>query len=337
MRINLLMRFKGIFIRLFACVVLTVAPLHAAQAESFFQKLFGWGSASAEKPAPPSAKPVPSLKSFSRTSPAGSGAAQYSNPDEEQVVLDDPNGSYRTLCVRTCDGFYFPISSRVASNRFSRDARRCESQCGSDAKLFYMPRSSDDVKNMTDLSGSVYGRMPTAFAYRKSLINGCTCKPMPWSIAETARHNHYALIDKLNKSQERNAEIARTMAAAVPGSEDAPSSATVATKLAEAIGPVQAAATPEVPDQTMLMAFNDVKTRTDNPADDTGDAAAAFSGHLLPAAMQDTTVADPPVTSETRRQKRPRRPAAARLEKSASWFPAQAKYSWPGDAPARRK
>ncbi len=338
MRSHLLMRFKSISIQLFACVALAAMPAGAAEAQSFFQKFFGWGAESNEKPAPPASKPVPSLGSFSRSSPAGSGAAQGYAADEEQDVLDDPNGAYRTLCVRTCDGYYFPISSRVSSNKFSRDARRCETQCGSDAKLFYMPRQSDGVNDMTDLSGRVYGRLPTAFSYRKSLINGCTCKPMPWSAAETARHNRYALLDKLDKAQEHNAETARAMAAAAPASDDTPSSATVAAKLAETIVPAQQpAAAPEAPEETLLMAFNDVKPDPASTAVENVGAVAALPDHLMPIEMQKPVAAEPVGASEITRPKRPRRSAVARLEKSALWFSAPAKYSWPGDAPVRRR
>ena len=39
------------------------------------------------------------------------------------------SGSYTTVCVRMCDGYYFPISHRVPRNRFYRDADVCRSRC----------------------------------------------------------------------------------------------------------------------------------------------------------------------------------------------------------------
>jgi hypothetical protein len=34
-----------------------------------------------------------------------------------------PSGTFRTVCVRTCDGFYFPVSYSTAQNRFTDDQR----------------------------------------------------------------------------------------------------------------------------------------------------------------------------------------------------------------------
>ncbi len=159
-----------------------------AHAQSFFQKLFGSDPAPAQRLGPP-----PSLRSFGRTSPYGFGYAfaPYFWTPSPQVS----STSYRTLCVRLCDGFYFPISSATTRGRFYRDAKVCQESCGSEARLFYLPRGSDDVEHMTDLSGRAYGRLPQAFLYRKELVAGCACKPEPWSEAELARHETYAMIE----------------------------------------------------------------------------------------------------------------------------------------------
>ena len=322
--------------------------MHAAHAESFFQKLFGWGSGSSAKiQAQAPSRPVPSLGSFSRS--GGPGISRYhpaSNEDDDSGYDDgDANGAYRTLCVRTCDGYYFPIKSRVSSHHFSRDARQCQAMCGSEAKLFYLPKGSDDVKNMTDISGRIYGQLPTAFAYRRSLVNGCSCKPMPWSSAEAARHDHYALVESLNKAQARNAELARAEAAAKADAElliimaeaaakqAAVAEAASALKLAAAVRPTQTRS------QLLTVALpwpviaNRVATMPD-----------VFSGHLLPASMQEA-VAEDPVIMTSSIAKRPRKLASARstryasakVTQSASWFTSKSKYSWPGDAPARQR
>jgi hypothetical protein len=46
---------------------------------------------------------------------------------------------------------------------------------------------------MTDLSGSSYGRLEAAFEYRRTSDSSCSCRPLPWSVAEQARHADYAL------------------------------------------------------------------------------------------------------------------------------------------------
>ena len=37
-----------------------------------------------------------------------------------------PSGTYRTVCVRTCDGYYFPISYSTVPSRFADDQRACQ-------------------------------------------------------------------------------------------------------------------------------------------------------------------------------------------------------------------
>ena len=48
-----------------------------------------------------------------------------------------PFATYRTLCVRLCDGYYFPVSFSTLPNHFQRDADQCQSQCAAPAELYY--------------------------------------------------------------------------------------------------------------------------------------------------------------------------------------------------------
>lgn len=88
-------------------------------------------------------------------------------------------GNYRTMCVRTCDGFYFPISSRASSSHFSRDARACQLMCpGTQTELYYHSITGQDSEDMVSAqTRQPYTAMPRAFAYRteKPNSNGCSC------------------------------------------------------------------------------------------------------------------------------------------------------------------
>ena len=48
---------------------------------------------------------------------------------------------------------------------------------------------------MVDLAGRKYKDLPHAFGYRKALVQGCACKPVPWSYEEAARHRQYEVAD----------------------------------------------------------------------------------------------------------------------------------------------
>ena len=53
---------------------------------------------------------------------------------------------YRTMCVRLCDGYYFPVSAATTKGRFQRDEQTCRSQCQAPTKLYYYPVNSDPSK-----------------------------------------------------------------------------------------------------------------------------------------------------------------------------------------------
>jgi hypothetical protein len=90
----------------------------------------------------------------------------------------DPSGTYRTMCVRTCDGYYFPISFATSPANFGRDAQTCQAQCpGTRVELYYhIP--DQESEEMVSLAGVPYKELPTAFLYRKAnapRLPGCTC------------------------------------------------------------------------------------------------------------------------------------------------------------------
>jgi hypothetical protein len=97
-------------------------------------------------------------------------------------------GRYRTLCVRTCDGYYWPVSFATTRGGFARDARQCESSCSAPAQLFVHRNPGADVEHMVDLQGRPYSSMENAFRYREEYVENCRCKPEPWS--EAAREEY---------------------------------------------------------------------------------------------------------------------------------------------------
>lgn len=108
-------------------------------------------------------------------------------------------GGFRTMCVRTCDGFYFPISFSATPDRFARDEATCQSSCGSEARLFVYRNPGQDPEQMVDLRGQPYVRLKTAFLYRTSYNESCKCRPQPWEQASLDRHKMYALEARAKK------------------------------------------------------------------------------------------------------------------------------------------
>src|SRR6476646_5344231 len=123
---------------------------------------------------------------------------------------DRPRDTYRTVCVRTCDGYYFPISFSVTSDRFERDRQTCENSCGAQGRLFVYRNPGGDVEDMQDLQGKPYRQLRTAFLYRTEYVADCKCKAHPWEQQARDQHRLYALTAAKRKGDKTAAaELAR--------------------------------------------------------------------------------------------------------------------------------
>jgi hypothetical protein len=87
------------------------------------------------------------------------------------------SGTFETVCVRTCDGFYFPISYSTSPNRFAEDAQACQRLCPASEAVLYSHRTTgEDINQAVSANGRLYTELPNAFAYRKQFNPSCSCK-----------------------------------------------------------------------------------------------------------------------------------------------------------------
>jgi Protein of unknown function (DUF2865) len=99
-----------------------------------------------------------------------------------------PTGTYRTVCVRTCDGYYFPISYSTVPARFGADALACQRQCpNAQVELFSYRNPGEAIEQAVSTNGAPYTALPNAFRYRKDLVAGCSCRKPDQSWAEALR------------------------------------------------------------------------------------------------------------------------------------------------------
>ncbi|MEO1695441.1 MAG: DUF2865 domain-containing protein [Pseudomonadota bacterium] len=134
---------------------------------------------------------------------SGSGRGLQASPRRYSTT-------FRTVCVRLCDGYYFPISTSTTRGRFRRDARKCESSCAAPTRLYYQP-AAGDASEMVDLKGRKYTKLKTAFLYRTKYQSNCQCRAQPWEQQAKDRHKIYALRaerKKRWKDRKRRREIA---------------------------------------------------------------------------------------------------------------------------------
>jgi len=111
------------------------------------------------------------------------------------------SGTFRTVCVRLCDGFYWPVSHSTTRDRFGRDARQCEQACPNRSRLFVHPASDSEPAAIKDLEGRPYDKLENAFRHQREYVADCTCRGNPWDEAALARHRAYAEAGQTEKEK----------------------------------------------------------------------------------------------------------------------------------------
>src|SRR5262245_4699122 len=101
-------------------------------------------------------------------------------------------GTYRTVCVRLCDGYFWPVSFAAARTSLGQDRRKCEQSCESPARLYVSKDTEAPLEDMRDENGRYYRDLKTAFVYRTSYLESCKCRAHPWEAEAQARHAGYA-------------------------------------------------------------------------------------------------------------------------------------------------
>jgi hypothetical protein len=104
----------------------------------------------------------------------------------------DPNGRYRSVCVRLCDGFFYPIHYSVYGSQLGQDAQQCQSSCAAPAELYVYRNPGQDIEQAVSLTGSAYMDLPVALRYKKEYVKGCSCKQAEYNPTEIEAANKRA-------------------------------------------------------------------------------------------------------------------------------------------------
>lgn len=123
-----------------------------------------------------------------------SGTRQYSLPS---------GGKFRTLCVRTCDGYFFPVSYSTGKRQFAYDEARCSEICpAAQTELYVYRNPGGDQSDMMSLAGELYSEQPFANRYKSEFVEGCSCRqtrqskrPSAWTELSTVSVNRVFISD----------------------------------------------------------------------------------------------------------------------------------------------
>jgi Protein of unknown function (DUF2865) len=108
------------------------------------------------------------------------------NPNVPSPDLGPQSGTFRTVCVRSCDGAYFPISFATVPARFPDDEKTCRALCpAAEATLYAYRNPGEDMNQAVSINGQPYSSSPNAFRYRQEFNPSCACKAagQTWSDA----------------------------------------------------------------------------------------------------------------------------------------------------------
>jgi hypothetical protein len=137
----------------FTAGLLSFACLTPASAQGIFERIFG----SILHAAP--ARQLPS------------GVSAFADPFaamRENAAPRAAAGPASAYCVRTSDGFYFPVQAHAGVSA----AETCHAMCPASQTRLY---SGSGIDHAVASGGGSYADLDTAYLYRKELVAGSTC------------------------------------------------------------------------------------------------------------------------------------------------------------------
>jgi len=94
-------------------------------------------------------------------------------------------GGGEAVCVRKCDGYYFPLTPAMSSERANQLRDLCQASCpNAETGLYSRAPAADISTAISAESGDSYENLPNALKYAKKLDPSCSCLKPKQSWAE---------------------------------------------------------------------------------------------------------------------------------------------------------
>lgn len=157
-------------------------PLEASR--GFFEQMFGLAPPR-EAGAPPDAPPLNRSPSI-RDQPEGplNEPVDPLNQTEGSEQDDNHIGGTLAICVRQCDGGFFPVSYSARRANLDELATLCKALCPNAEVALYTKSPWGELDSAVSISGESYGDHPNALKFQKAFVPACGCKPPDKSWAE---------------------------------------------------------------------------------------------------------------------------------------------------------
>jgi hypothetical protein len=90
----------------------------------------------------------------------------------------------KAVCVRSCDGAFFPVSYSASSGRLSGLEDMCRALCPNAEVSLYTYPASGQIEQAVSINGARYVDSPNALKFRQSFDSTCSCRPRGESWAQ---------------------------------------------------------------------------------------------------------------------------------------------------------
>ena len=151
-------------------------PLEASR--GFFEEMFGLAPPreAGAPPDPPLLNRTPPIRAQPEDDPL--------NETEGSEQGDNHLGGALAICVRQCDGGFFPVSYSARRANLEELATLCKALCPNAEVALYTKSLWGELDSAVSMSGESYGDHPNALKFQKTLVPACGCKPPDKSWAE---------------------------------------------------------------------------------------------------------------------------------------------------------
>lgn len=110
------------------------------------------------------------------TAAMASACADVQPIEGEAGIAQTARGGARVICVKTCDGSFFPMNN-LPDGRAGAD-ELCQALCpGTEAVAYSMPYGDEALRSAATIKGNrAYAALPNAFKFRTGFAPSCSCK-----------------------------------------------------------------------------------------------------------------------------------------------------------------
>lgn len=112
--------------------------------------------------------------------PASPESGGLREPPLEDPLLEDgerPRGGPIAICVRACDGGFFPISYSARRSNLEELNELCKALCPNAEATLYTRSARGGIESAVSIDGAAYSEHPNALKFQTTYDPACGCKP----------------------------------------------------------------------------------------------------------------------------------------------------------------